>query len=96
MTDSALTAAQRDLARHALGLNRQRQAYRNHFVTGAGCEDHDHWQAMVATGLAVRRPPSVLSGGGDIFMLTRRGAEAALAEGERLFEQRFPDDLPEG
>lgn len=82
---------QRDLARHALGLpNRRRTNYRNHFVTGPGSYDYAAWEAMVASGAATRRPGSVLTGGDDLFRLTRAGAEAALERSERLSPKDFP------
>lgn len=85
-----LTPEQRDLARHALGLpNRRRMSYRNRFVTGPGSLDFAAWEAMVASGAATRRPGSVLTGGYDLFMLTRAGAEAALESGECLNPEDF-------
>ena len=83
---------QRDLARHALGLDgRCRTSYRNHFVTRAGSDDHDIWMAMVAAGWATRRRGSELTGGADIFRLTSAGATAALIGDERLDAEDFPN-----
>jgi hypothetical protein len=39
---------------------------------------------MVEAGLATRRDGSELTGGGDLFRLTRQAAESALLPGERL------------
>ena len=87
----AVNAGQIELARHALGLpNRRRQTYRNHFVTGEGAEDHARWTEMAASGWAVRRKGGPLTGGDDLFMLTRTGAQLALRRGERLDPKDFP------
>jgi hypothetical protein len=86
-----MTPRQIDLARHALGLpNKRRCSYRNHFVTGPGCTDWDDWQAMVAAGDARRYEPSTLTGGDYCFVLTRQGAEVAVAPGERLDREAWP------
>jgi hypothetical protein len=86
-----LSAAQIELARHALGLTRGRQSYRNHFCCGPGHDDFDQWEAMTAAGAARRFKPSVLSGGDFTFVLTRSGAEAALRRGESLDAKHFPE-----
>lgn len=89
-TPAQMTAEQRDLARHALGLpNRRKRSYRNHFVTGEGSTDHHHWIAMVMAGLARRRAGGPLTGGDDLFSLTKEGATAALDKGERLDPEDF-------
>lgn len=88
-----MTPIQRDLARHALGLpNKRRCSYRNHFVTGEGCDDHNQWMGMVDGGFAVRRKGSALTGGDDLFRLTKTGATEALSAGEHL----DPEDFKEG
>jgi hypothetical protein len=82
-----MTAEQRELARHALGLpNKTRRSYRNHFVTSPGPEpsDFEDWMAMVAAGFATRRNGSQLTGGEFLFRLTFAGATAALDKRERL------------
>lgn len=86
-----MTPVQRNLARHAIGLDgRHKQTWRNHFVTGEGSTDYPHWVAMVEAGLATRRKGSVLTGGDDLFRLTRAGAEMALNRGETLDPETFP------
>jgi hypothetical protein len=86
-----MTPRQVELARHALGLpNKRRCSYRNHFVTGPGSTDWGDWQAMVACGTARRHEPRALFGGDYCFVLTRPGAEAALATGERLDPEEWP------
>lgn len=88
---SERTQAQTDLARHALGLpNRKRRSYRNRFVAGPGHSDYDDWQAMVERGDARRRAGSALTGGDELFWLTRQGAQAALKRGEKLCPEDFP------
>lgn len=87
-----LTIHQRELARHALGLpNRKRLSYRNHYVIGPGGPDHDAWMAMVAAGAAHRRVGGPLTGGGDLFFLTKVGAQAVLDPRERLDPEDFPE-----
>jgi hypothetical protein len=83
----------RELARHALGLSdgrRRKVTYRNHFVTGQGSDDHAPWMAMVEAGHAIRRYGNPLTGGDDLFRLTRAGAELALNRGEKLCPEDFP------
>lgn len=80
-----LSEAERIRARYALGLpNRRRQPSRNHVV----CLAHDDWERLVRDGLAtVRRPTE--PDGLCTYRLTRAGAEAALAPGERLDPEDF-------
>lgn len=87
-----MTPAQKELARHALGLpNRQRKSYRNRFVAGNGHPDYLDWLVMVEDGNAERRGGKALPyGGDDFFWLTRKGAEAALEPGEKLCPEDFP------
>lgn len=85
MADFQMNDRQRGLARHALGLpNQRRTSYRNHFVTGPGCTDFEDWMAMVDGGYAKRGKSSPLTGGDEVFFLTRAGALAALNPGESL------------
>ena len=89
-TPAQMTAEQRDLARHALGLpNKRQQSYRNYFVTGEGAPDHPHWVAMADAGFARRRKALRIYGGDDLFRLTKEGATAALDEGEQLDPEDF-------
>jgi hypothetical protein len=82
---------QKELARHALGLpNVRRRSYRNHFVAGEGHSDFTNWLAMVEAGEAKRRKGNALTGGDDLFRLTKAGAEAALNPRERLDPEDFP------
>lgn len=85
-----MDAEQIELARHALGLpNRRNTSYRNYFVTGDGSADYPHWMSMVNAGFAARRRGGQLTGGDDIFRLTRAGADRALKRGERLDPEDF-------
>lgn len=91
----AMSAAQIELARHALGLpNRRKRSYRNHFVAGPGHDDYAAWMAMVDAGCAKRRDGNALTGGDDLFWLTRAGAAATLKRGERLDPEDFPENAP--
>lgn len=86
-----MSPEQRDLARHALGLDgRRKLSYRNRFVTGPGSTDYENWLQMVSNGFAWRRAGSALTGGDDLFGLTSIGAQAALNTGERLCPEDFP------
>lgn len=90
ITDTApvLSDAERRHARHALGLGlggRRRVSDRNHFV----CDTHPTWEGLVARGLATVRRSSEPNGV-HTYRLTRAGAEAALAPGERLDPEDFP------
>lgn len=85
-----MTPTQRELARHALGLpNKRHESYRNHFVTGVGSIDYPEWTSLVEAGHAKRYPPSDMTGGDDLFILARQGAEAALLGKERLSQEDF-------
>jgi hypothetical protein len=84
-----LTRIERELARHALGLDgRRKRSYRNHYVVDAG-GDHAAWLCLVNRGLAERRKGDPLTGGSDWFCLTRAGALAALDPGDTLSDEDF-------
>lgn len=86
-----LTSRQRDLARHALGLNGQRkQSYRNRFVADPGHDDHPEWMKLCRKGAAGMRTAHAMLGRSDLFWLTRQGAEAAMNAGETLDPEDFP------
>ena len=86
-----LTARQRALARHALGLpNRTKKSYRNRFVAGVDHVDFGEWMQMVTDANAGRRAGTSLHyGGDDLFWLTEQGARQALNKGERLDPEDF-------
>jgi len=86
-----ITAAQRTMARHALGLpNRAGQSYRNYYVVGYCPGPYDLWIAMVDAGLAKAAP--VIHNGARRFWLTPEGARAALEPGEALDPEDFPEE----
>lgn len=89
-----MTPNQKELARHALGLNgRNKCSYRNHFVAGPAHRDYSDWVAMVAGGFAVRVDGKRLSfGGDDMFRMTRNGAQLALSKGESLDDEDFEQE----
>lgn len=74
-----MTEEQREIMRHALGLNRGDRDYRNHFVTGPGSTDYPHCEALVAAGLMTKRAGNALSGGDDIYSVTDAGRAALKA-----------------
>lgn len=62
------------LARHALGFpNKKNESYRNHFCTGPGSVDFEHWEDLVSKGLAVKRTDGPW-GGDHMFYLTLEAA----------------------
>lgn len=65
------------ILQHSLGVDRygQGRQYRNHFVTDEGSSDYQHCMALVEAGLMTRRPGNALSGGDDIFIVTRAGID---------------------
>ena len=86
---SGMTPNQIELARHALGLTRNKQSFRNHFVAGPG-RDFDGWMDMVSAGHAKVQESELLSPGQACFWLTERGARAVLRKGESLCPEDFP------
>lgn len=86
-----MTPRQKELARHALGLDgRRKQSYRNRFWAGPGHDDFGEWQQMVKDGLAYVSKPDPGYRPDHAFWLTHSGAEAALNKGERLCPEDFP------
>lgn len=70
-----VTKAQLHYMQHALGLDSYGQGswYRNHFVSGPGC---DGWEALcqlVELGLMKRHEPRPLFGGDYCFVVTEEG-----------------------
>lgn len=85
-----MTPEQIELARHALGLNRGKVAYRNHFCAGPGHVDYPQWADMVAAGDAVERVPTGHDNsyaGNSIFFLTNQGIAKVLRPGESIDEK---------
>jgi hypothetical protein len=74
-----MTDEQREIMRHALGLNRRGSEYRNYFVTGPGSTDYPHIEALVAAGMMTKRAGNVLSGYDDTYMVTDAGRAALKA-----------------
>ena len=75
-----MTKEQREIIRHALGLNRSYSEYRNHFVTGPESTDYPHCEALVAAGLMTKILGNELSGGDDIYSVTDEGRAAMQKE----------------
>lgn len=63
------------ILQHSLGLNGKGQGvqYRNHFVTGEGCSDHQTCMELVEKGFMKQRVGSALSGWDDVFYVTPAG-----------------------
>ena len=85
-----MTPAQRELARHALGLpSPNRTSFRNRYFAPALGHVTEQWRAMVAAGEAeggtpARRMATIF------FRLTLKGAQQALEPGESLCFEDFP------
>ena len=79
-----MTDEQREIMRHALGLNRGRGDYRNHFVTGLGSTDYADCEALVAAGMMSKRAGNALSGGDDIYRVTDAGRAALKASNVKI------------
>lgn len=79
-----MTPAQRELARHALGLpNKKHTTNRNYYCIGKGGDGYTDWEDLVSKGLAIkRRVPHF--GGDDLFYLTLEGARLARDPKEHL------------
>lgn len=86
-----LTAEQKKLARHALGLvDGNKKSYRNRYrapYIGAAAVA---WHQMKDDGLATCDPAPAGSTLGPMFYLTEAGARLALEPGESLCREDFP------
>jgi hypothetical protein len=73
-----LTLQQLEILRHSLGTGEggRQASHRNHFVTGAGGDDHSTCLQLVFMELMTQHPPSALTGGDDVFTVTKAGREA--------------------
>lgn len=84
-----MTPEQRQLARHALGLDGKRKvSYRNRFFAEPGSKVHFEWTLLAASGMAGFRQYRLSSL--TYFWLTEAGARAALLPGEKLDKEDFP------
>lgn len=82
-----ITDKQRDLVRHALGLDeRHKRTYRNHFVTSPLCDEYKEWADLLNHGLARHNKGSQLSGGDEVFWATKELATFVLKPDEQLSE----------
>lgn len=64
---------------HALGLDRDSQPYRNHFVTGPGSKDYHNCMSLVERGYMVHyRSLDGPTGGNDYFTVTVKGMEIVM------------------
>lgn len=70
------TERQVEILRHALGINRGKEEYRNHFVTGPGSTDWDDCNELVSLGCMTKRPYN-LAPGDFVFHLTELGKQLA-------------------
>lgn len=86
MTVEAFTDEQVHKARHALGLGREKVAYRNFYSAG----DDPDWNDLVERGMAVKRKSPVSPD--FLYHLTEQAAFYFLKAGERIDRERarFP------
>lgn len=78
MTETVtLPAGLLHILQHSLGVDRygRGEQYRNHFVTGEGSIDHPLCIEAVHLGLMVRCETNALTGGMDLFMVTKAGRQ---------------------
>ena len=70
------------ILQHALGLDEYGQGsfYRNHYVTGEGCDGYDDCRALADAGLMAEHPPRELFGGDSCFVVTQAGKNAVRRE----------------
>jgi hypothetical protein len=89
MTQAAPTLYPEELAlaRHALGLHGNRISYRNRYHCDPDYLAGRIWRGLVSKGLAEE---TKLRASYSVFRLTRTGAEASLAPGEKLDPEDFP------
>lgn len=73
---SGLTEAERDDMRHALGLNRGKEAYRNHYAASPDTNDDALWKGLCAKGFAERLPARSFDGHLNIYYVTDAGRRA--------------------
>ncbi|HEY8214617.1 MAG TPA: hypothetical protein VIG36_10875 [Methylocystis sp.] len=86
---ATLTPRERELARHALGLDgRRKRSYRNRYFACATGVKGIVWLGMVERGLAEKHGYDRV--GLIEFSITRSGALAALEPGESLDSEDFP------
>lgn len=84
-----MTPSQRNMARHALGLDGERKrSYRNRFVAALGGSIENEWNDLCRCGLAERGRDCAATVG---FCLTGAGAREALDPGEILDPEDFQD-----
>jgi hypothetical protein len=82
-----MTETQKELARHALGLpNRKNESYRNHFCTGPGSLDFDHWEDLVTKGLADKRTDGPWGGDHMFYLTLGRGGDDSGGVGVEMTE----------
>lgn len=81
MTVHTFTDEQVSKARHALGLDRERVAYRNYY----SCEDDPDWNDLVERGMATKRKSPVSPD--FLYHLTKRALFYFLNPGEQIGEE---------
>lgn len=91
---------------HASGLDEhgRGEAYRSHYVTSDGQDAWNRCARMVAVGLMRKGEASALTGGPDVFLVTRVGVDAArrnappppkLTRGQKRYREFLAADCSE-
>ena len=74
MSDVKVNQKQLDMMRHAVGLNRGKKPYRNHYSSADGCDGIEELLELVDIGLMTKRRNSLDEMGESyIFHLTDKG-----------------------
>lgn len=83
-----MNQTQRELARHALGLDAANRSYRNRYFATQGSAEDKEWAAMAESELALRVPEHDTQTT-NFYCLTKVGAEMALGERDSLDPEDF-------
>lgn len=86
MNPTDLTAEQREIMEHALGMNSTAPGYRNYFASEPGCDGHQHLILLARAGLM--RAGRMIPGGLQYFHVTEAG-RAAIGAPPAL----YPEDV---
>lgn len=91
------------ILQHSLGLDQygQGRGHRNYFVTSPGSTDYPHCIALVQDGLMTQTHGNSITGGDDVFRVTRAGKEwvaahspkpPKLTAGQRRYQAFLDED----
>jgi hypothetical protein len=76
-----ITKQERELLRHALGLDYQTEPFRNHFVSGTRCDNFKDLEKLVELGLMTKRKdPFDEVNQSFVFHVTEKGKKVVSAK----------------